>query len=373
MAQGRGQEIVKVSLRGIGVNLLLVVFKAAVGLAAHSIAVILDAVNNLSDVLSSVITIVGTKLAGKKADRKHPYGHGRVEYISAMAVAVIVLLAGVTSLRESVIKIIHPEEASYTALSALILAAGVAAKIFLGLYFRKRGGELTSESLTASGTDALFDAVIGAATLVSAILNMLLGWNLEGILGAVISLFIIRAGIEIMQETLSLIIGVRADAELTEQMKEVICAHEEVQGAYDLILHSYGPETHFASVHVELDDSMSVRECDKLMRRITMELYERFRVITTIGLYATNTHSEAARTIKAAVQKEIAAHPEIMQLHGFYLEDDTNQVSFDVIMDFGTENPGALAGEITGALQTQFPDYHFTLNIDRDFSEELTE
>ena len=367
-ATQRTNEIVKVSLRGIAVNLALVAFKAAVGLAANSIAVILDAVNNLSDALSSVITIVGTKLAGRAADRQHPFGHGRIEYISAFAVAVMVLLAGVTSLKESVGKILHPEETGYTAVSLVILAAGVGAKIFLGTYFSKKGKALNSASLEASGTDALFDAIISFATFLAAVVAMTLGWKLEGILGAVISLFILNAGIEIMYDTVQTIIGVRADSTLTKNIIQSLNEYPEVNGAFDLILHSYGPDTYFGSVHVELDDEMTVRELDMLTRRIVPQIFSEYGVLLTVGVYATNTYSEEAKAIRKAVHEEIAKHPEIIQMHGFYADTEDGQCDFDIIFDFRAEDPGRTVEEIRKALTEQFPLYHFSIVIDRDFS-----
>lgn len=365
----RSAEIVRVSFRGIGVNLLLVVFKAIVGLAAHSISVLLDAVNNLSDALSSVITIVGTKLAGKAPDKKHPYGHGRVEYISASLVAVLVLIAGLTALKESFVKILHPDDTSYSAVSLVVLTAGVAAKVFLGRYFQKMGKQLYSDSLSASGTDALFDAGISFATLIAAALNMMLGWKLEGILGVIISLFILKAGVEILSGTVSRIIGIRADGELTRRIKRTICRYPGIRGAYDLILHSYGPETYFGSVHVEVKDHMTMREFDALNRRIVPDIYERYGVLLTIGIYAANTSEMEALRIKKAVRREVRKYPMLMQMHGFYADTSKKHVSFDVVYDFRTEQPDSLVRLLREDLTAQFPDYQFRINLDSDFSE----
>ena len=365
----RASAIMRVSKYGIAVNLLLVAVKAAVGIAAHSVSVLLDAVNNLSDALSSVITMIGTKLAGRAADRKHPYGHGRIEYITALLIAVIVLLAGVKAFRESVSKILQPAETNYTAVSLALLAAGVIAKIFLGRYFRRQGDALNSTSLTASGTDALMDAAISFATLIAAILAMTLGWKLEGILGAVISVFILKAGAEIMLDTMHSLIGSRADPELTDRIKAALCSYPEVQGAYDLILHSYGPEKYFGSVHVELDDRMTVREMDALTRRIVPQIYSEFGVLLTVGVYAANDSDAQAKAIRDAVCEELRAYPQMLQMHGFYADLSAKAVSFDVIFDFRTGDPHGDADALRRSLTQRFPDYQFYINIDRDFSE----
>ncbi len=369
----RTDEIVKVSWRGIFANLLLSAFKAATGLVANSISVVLDAVNNLSDAMSSVITIIGTKLAGKAADRKHPYGHGRIEYITASIISIIVLLAGISSLRESVDKLLHPEETYYSAVTVIVLIASIGAKLLLGQYFKKKGKELHSGSLTASGEDALMDSVISFAALVGAVMNLTLGWKLEGILGALISLFIIKAGIELLRETVDHIIGSRAESELTNNIKERLNAYPEIHGAYDLILHSYGPEEWFGSVHVELDDNMTVREMDALTRRIVPQIYMEFGVILTVGVYAENTSDESAKAIKKAAKALTAEYPQIMQMHGFYADTGTKAVSFDIILSFEEQDPASTVNALRERLSAEFPDYQFHINVDRDFSESQDE
>ncbi|MBR6419713.1 MAG: cation transporter [Oscillospiraceae bacterium] len=369
----RTDEIVKVSWRGIFANLLLSAFKAAAGLVANSISVVLDAVNNLSDAMSSVITIIGTKLAGKAADRKHPYGHGRIEYITASIISIIVLLAGITSLRESVDKILHPEETNYSAVTLIVLIASIGAKLLLGQYFKKKGKELHSGSLTASGEDALMDSVISFAALIGAVLNLTLGWKLEGILGALISVFIIKAGIELLRETVDHIIGSRAESELTDNIKERLNAYPEIHGAYDLILHSYGPEEWFGSVHVELDDNMTVREMDALTRRIVPQIYMEFGVILTVGVYAENTSDESAKAIKQAAKALTEEYPQIMQMHGFYADTGTKAVSFDIILSFEEQDPVSTVNALRERLSAEYPDYQFHINVDRDFSESQDE
>ena len=199
----RDRKIIRVSLVGIAANLLLAGFKVFVGLLSHSIAIILDAVNNLSDAASSVITIVGTKLAGRSPDKKHPFGHGRIEYLSAMTISLIVLYAGVTSLVESVKKIIHPETPDYRPVTLVIVAVAVFVKIILGTYVKAQGEKLNSDSLVNSGEDAKLDSLISTATLAAALIFIFTKVSLEAWLGAVISVIIIKSGIEMLRETLS--------------------------------------------------------------------------------------------------------------------------------------------------------------------------
>lgn len=364
----RTKEIVKVSFAGIITNVLLAGFKAAVGLAAHSTAVLLDAVNNLSDVLSSVITIIGTKLAGRGADRDHPYGHGRVEYITSGVVSIVVLAAGAASLKESFSKIIKPVAPKFTAVSAVVIAAAVIAKVLLGKYFLSSSKRLSSASLKASGADALGDAVITGATFVSTIINMALGLNLEGLLGVVISLFILKAGYEMIRETLDSLIGVRADAEITENIRQKLCSYDGVRGAYDLILHSYGPAESFGSVHIELDDHLTVRELDALTRRIVPEIYSETGVLLTIGVYAANTSDEQSKVINDAVNDLVGKYPQIIQLHGFYVDCSAKHCSFDIVFDYSEPDKQGIADKLRAELTEMFEGYSFYINIDRDFS-----
>ena len=218
----RDKVIIRTSIIGILANIFLASFKAVVGILSSSIAIVLDAVNNLSDALSSVITIIGTKLAGKRPDKNHPYGYGRIENLSATLIAVIVLYAGVTSLVESIKKMIHPSVPDYSAAALVIVATAVLVKILLGLYVKKKGESVNSDSLISSGKDALLDSVISASTLVAAAVYLIFNIRTEAWLGAVISLVIIKSGLEMLGDSLSNIIGKRISSELSKEIKQTV-------------------------------------------------------------------------------------------------------------------------------------------------------
>lgn len=364
----RSKKIIRTSFVGIAVNVVLVIFKMTVGLIAGSIAVILDAVNNLSDALSSVITIIGTKLAGKAPDKKHPYGHGRIEYLTSVLIAVIILIAGLTSIKESVEKILDPTAASYSVISLIIISVAVVAKILCGTYVKKVGKEINSGSLIASGSDAFFDAVLSFATLVAAVISMVWGIGLEGWLGAVISIFIIKAGIEMLIETLNTIIGVRADKELTESLKEQICSYEGVYGAYDLTLHNYGPTKIIGSVHIEVPDDMTARDIHKLTRRISVEVFAKYGIILSVGIYALNNSSDELANMRACVEETVKSHSEVLQMHGFYVDEENGSVMFDIIVDFEAD-AAKIRDEIISELSEKYPNYRFDIILDSDFSE----
>jgi cation diffusion facilitator family transporter len=360
----REKVIIQTSIIGILTNILLSAFKAVIGILSHSIAVTLDAVNNLSDALSSIITIVGTKLAGKKPDKEHPMGHGRAEYLSAMAVAGLVLYAGITSGIESIKKIINPAEPDYSVISLVIIAVAILAKILLGTYVKAKGKQVKSGSLIASGTDALFDAIISASVLASAIIFLTTGLSLEAWVGLVISGFIIRSGIEVMMDALDEILGKRADAEMTAQIKKLLNEEPEVRGAYDLIMYNYGPDRNMASVHVELPDTMTVEEMDRLTRRLEHKIYnETGVVLAAVGVYSYNTGDDKAAQIRNDIRDRIMKYEWAIQMHGFYLDEEEKIIRFDVVVSFDIR-PGEGVRIIQEELEEVYPDYTFVIAPD---------
>lgn len=365
----RNKLIVRTSIIGILANVLLAGFKMVVGLFAHSIAIILDAVNNLSDVLSSLVTIVGNKLANKAPDRKHPLGHGRVEYISALIVSAIILYAGVTAAIEAVKKIINPETPNYTTVTLFIIAVAVVVKIVLGLFVSKQGKKAKSGALEASGKDALFDAVISASVLASAIIYLTTKVSLEAYVAVIISIFIIKAGIEIMAETISEILGKRADADLTKKVKEILNRVPEVRGAYDLLLNNYGPNKNYASVHLELPDTMTVDEVDVLTRKLEMNVYKETGIILTgVGVYSYNTSDTEVAHIRNEVQEMVMAHDWSLQMHGFYLDTEKHTMRFDVVMSFDID-PKEGIDIIRKEVGEAYPEYELNIIADVDIAD----
>ncbi len=364
----RTRVIVRTSLLGILVNLVLVAFKAAVGLISGSIAVILDAVNNLSDALSSVITIVGTKLANRAPNKKHPFGHGRIEYLTSMIIAGIVLAAGVTSMKESIEKIISPSPADYSTISLIIIGSAVAVKFFMGQYVKGVGKKIDSGSLIASGSDALFDSILSLGTLAAAGISLIWGLSLEGVFGAVISVFILRAGVEMAKEAVSSIIGTRAEKETTDALRQKIAAFPQVRGVYDMTLHNYGPEQIIGTVHIELPDDMTAREIHKLTRGIATSVYMDMGIILTIGIYASNSSTPQAEAVRGALTDIVKAYPQVLDLHGFYLDEEQNTVTFDLIIDFKADAP-AVRDEIQKKIAAQYPEYRYFIVLDSDYSD----
>lgn len=365
----RSKVIVRTSIIGIIANVFLAAVKAVIGLAANSIAVVLDAVNNLSDALSSVITIIGAKIAGKKPDRKHPLGHGRVEYLSAMIVAAIVLYAGITSLIESVKKIIHPATPDYNTVSLVIIAIAIVVKIVLGRYVKAQGEKVDSGSLIASGADAQFDAILSASVLASALIFIWKGISLEAYVGVVIAIIIIKAGIEMIMETINDLLGRRADSEVTSKIKSILVEEPEVRGAFDLFINNYGPNKDYASVHLELPDTMTVEEVDVLTRKVQTKVYMETGVILTgVGVYSYNTSDDEAAHIRNHVQEMVMAHEWALQMHGFFADTEKKTIRFDVVLSFDIERSEGV-DIIYNEVKEAYPDYVVMVIGDIDISD----
>jgi cation diffusion facilitator family transporter len=368
----RDRIIVRTSIIGIAANVFLAVFKAVVGLITNSIAITLDAVNNISDAGSSLITIIGTKLAGKQPDRKHPWGYGRIEYLSAMVISVIVLYAGITSFIESVKKIINPEKPSYTTAALIIVAVGVAVKIVLGRFVKKTGEKVNSDSLINSGEDATLDSIISASTLVAAVIFMIWGVSLEAWLGAIISIVIIKSGLEMLRDTISNILGERVDADKVKAVRSVVTGFPEVFGVYDMIFHDYGPDRLNGSVHIEVPDTMTADKIDELIRNISNKVYAETGVLlTAVSVYSMNTKNEKAVEMQRDIAKTVMGHEHVIQMHGFYLNEPEKIIQFDVMIDFDEKDRIGLYREVVDEVQAKYPDYRIAVGLDTDFS--LTE
>ena len=365
----RAQKIIRTSVVGIVANVMLAAFKAAVGILASSVAIVMDAVNNLSDALSSVITIIGTKLSERPADREHPFGFGRVEYFSAIIIAVLVLSAGITSLIESVKKIFSPTEPEYTTVTLIVIVVAIVVKLVLGQFVKRQGEELKSDALIASGSDALFDAVITLATLVSAGIMLVWHVSIDGILGALISLVIIKAGIEMLASPVNELLGARISQELVHDIRREVGDFEGVHGVFDIILHNYGPNLLIGSLHINVYDTMNAHEIHGLTRSISEQMFERHGIIMTVGVYAIATGNNKRTELQSTVMQALAKHKEIQQVHGFYYFEKENRVSVDIVPDISVHDDTALTALLTEELKQLVPDVDVTIVIDHNYSE----
>ena len=369
----RDKTIIQTSVIGILANVLLVGFKATIGFIAGSISIIMDALNNLTDVLSSVITIIGTVVSNKKPDKKHPFGHGRVEYITSTIIAFLILVAGGLAIYESIMSIIDyfqngHQLPQFTVLSLIILGVAVLVKAGIGIFYKIQAKKVDSQTLNASGNDALFDAALSTATLVGAIFAYTLGWYVEGYLGIIIGIFILKTGIEVLVESFSSIIGERYDKEETRQITADIAKVPGVKGVFDLIINSYGHKRNIGSVHVGVEGHLNAKEVQIIEREITMMMYEKYNTIMTVGIYADCDDSEEARQIRAKLTEILKEYPAVLQLHGLFVDVPIHFCNFDLVISFEEKEPEKVIADVKERMMKEFPEFDFHIQLDRDFS-----
>ena len=365
----RNKKIIKTSIIGIIINFLLASFKAIVGIISGSIAIVLDAVNNLTDAASSLVTIIGTKLANKKPDREHPFGHGRIEYLSAMIISVIIMYAGISSLIESIKKIIRPTVPDYSVYTVIVVVTAIFTKIIIGCYFKDRGKKLNSSSLVNSGKDALLDSVISFSTLMVIFIFTFTKISVEAYLGFIISIIIIKSGFDMIREAISSILGERVDVNLIRNVKKIIKSYPEVLGVYDIIFNNYGPNSYTGSVHIEIANTYTIDEIDELQRKITYDVYKKLGVVlAAIGIYSIDIKNKKAIDAREKISKIVNDCKDILQVHGFYYNEKDKLIQFDIVVSFECNDIESLYNDIYNKVLEQYPDYTVRILIDNDFS-----
>jgi len=365
----RSKTIIKTGVVGIATNVTLVVFKIVVGLLSNSIAIILDALNNLSDVLSSIITIVGMKLALKPADKEHPMGHGRVEYLSATLISAIIITAGIIAIVESIKKIITPLETHYTLITFVVVGIAIITKIVLGRYTKNIGDKVNSSSLVASGTDALFDAVVSTATLVGAGITLLWGINIDGWIGAIISIVMVKAGLDILTGTINSILGDRIDPEFSHKIKNMVRTLDHVLDCADLVVNRYGPETMIGSIDIEVSDKLSPRDIYHTTLMVKEKLQNEFGILATVGIYVKNTKPGPELNFEKEITDLMLAQKHVLGIHGFYTDLKRKKVTMDIIKDFEVINTKTFKDNLVAILEQQNPDFDYFIWLDTDFSD----
>lgn len=368
-ASSRERKIIQTSIIGIVANLLLVGVKAFIGFIAHSSSIISDAINNFSDALSSLITAIGTKLSAKRPNKKHPFGYGRVEYLTASIVAALILFAGGTAIYESITSLVKGEVPEYSVWSLIVIGVAVLVKVALGLFFRLRAKKLDSPALKNSGTDALFDAILSSSTLVAALISHFTSVHLEGYAGILIGLFILRSGVIAMKESLAPILGERIDDKFARDLKAVICSHPNVKGAFDLIIHSYGEGKKIGTVHIEVDDNLPASEIYAIEREIQLYCMQTHGIFMTVGIYASNDTDPVSLEMKEKIKDIVGAEEAILQWHGFYFDKERELIILDILVSFETKEPQEdILTRVKNKIEAEYPKYRVQVNLDQDYA-----
>lgn len=351
-------------------NVLLVVFKLIISFITNSISIRADAFNNLSDVGSNLAALFGFRLSNKHADADHPYGHGRMEYVSGLIVSFLILLMGFSSIKESFFNIIKKEQIVFTYVAIVILSFSIITKLVMSYVNNKAGNAINSETLLAAGKDSLNDSIMTSATLVCLLFYKFTNINIDAYCGFVVSLFVLKGGISVFHDVLDTILGKAPDKELIHDIENTICSHSEILGIHDLMLHDYGPSHKFMSLHAEVDCNVSVIETHDLIDNIEMEILDKYNILTTIHMDPIDSSDELTNSIKKEVIEVIQKINENYKIHDFRIvvgPSHTNLV-FDVLLPAGDRNDiEALRKNICENIKKINSSYNCVINFDRDY------
>ena len=354
---------------GIVTNLLLAGAKIVIGTLFGAIAIVADGLNNLADSLSSIITLVGFRLSNQQADEEHPYGHGRMEYIAAMLISMLTVVVGFTLVQESFPKIFHPEEAASSPLIWITLLLSIGMKLWQGLFYRKMGKLIASDTLRANFQDSINDVISTAAVLLSILLTPLIGYNTDGLMGTAVALFIMYSGVMLMKDTIQPLLGEGADEELSNCIKEAILGYEGVLGVHDLIVHNYGPGRIFASVHVEVDADQDLLESHDLIDNIERALQKKLSLQLTIHMDPIVINDPEMDQLRAELREILAPFGPRVTYHDMRLVRGTTHTNllFDIVVPFGfMYTDEELRKRVDEEIRKRHPDFFTVIAIDKD-------
>lgn len=359
------------SLVGIVCNLLLFGGKLAVGLVLHSVSVMADAFNNLSDAASSVIGFIGVKMAEKPADEEHPFGHGRIEYIAALIVSFLVIEVGFTFFKNAIAKIRTPEELSFNLISMGILLASVAVKLWLSFFNKKLGKRINSTVMQATATDALGDVVTTLATMGSILFFYFTKINIDGYVGLAVSLLVMWAGVGIAKDTLEPLIGQSVDPKLYREISEFVESYDGILGSHDLIVHNYGPTKSLASIHAEVPNNVDIETSHEIIDRIERDAAKKLGIFLVIHMDPVETADAQVAEVKAEVQEVLHQMDERLSLHDFRMVDGEKWINliFDVVVPFsyGENDRPKLREAIEEKVRSLDERYHCVITFDSGF------
>ena len=357
---------------GIGLNILLFMGKFFAGQLSGSIAVTADAFNNLSDAGSSAVTLLGFRLAGKKPDTDHPFGHGRIEYISGLIVAGLILLMGVELAKSSFDKILHPEEVTFSALAVVILAVSVAVKLYMWFYNRRIGGKLRSAAMEATAMDSLSDAAATFAVLLATLIGKWTGLAVDGCVGLLVALFILFSAYKAAKETLSPLLGQAPDPELVQRIRDIVAEHDTVVGIHDLVVHDYGPGRQMVSLHAEVPASGDILELHDVIDNIERELHEKLHVQAVIHMdpiVTDDAEVDALRRQVAELARQVEPRMTVHDLRVVRGTTHTNLV-FDAVLPLDAAiTPAEAARRIREKVSELDGDYYAVVTVEHSFTE----
>ena len=358
------------SVLSVVCNIVMVIFKLIVSFISNSISIRADALNNLSDVGSNLATLFGFRLSSKHPDSDHPYGHGRMEYVSGLVVSFLILLAAFEAIKEAISKIFHPQGLTFSWLTAAVLIVSILIKLFMAYFNGEAGERISSETLKAASEDSKSDAIMTSTTLVSTFVYRLFAVNIDAWVGLLVSVFVLKAGVEIFRNVLDTILGKAPDRELIRQIEADIRAHEGVIGIHDLVMHDYGPSHRFMSLHAEVDAHVPIMETHDMIDNIEIEMLKKYKILTTIHMDPIDTKDELAAKLRELVREKVKSINGDYNIHDFRIvrgPTHTNLV-FDVLIPADDRiSHETLKKEISDKVSEIDKTYYCVIQIDHSF------
>ena len=366
-SRDRQGRIIRTSLLGVVLNLIFAAIKIVIGMAAGSLAIISEGTNNAADAASSLLTLVGTRLSAKHADAAHPFGYGRIEYLTGLVISGLVLYTGIELLKESVGGILHPESVSVSLIMIAIIAMTAVVKFILGLYTIRAGQETGSAALEAVGREGRNDAVFSVVTIAVSLIYLFAGLSLDAYAGLIFAIVILRSGLGTLKETLGDLLGRPGQEELARALYKEIRRTEGIVGAADMMLHNYGPEAWSGSVNIEIDHKVTIGEAYARIHALQLRIMHEYHVTMVFGIYAVDNDHEMIRELRRSIVAFVRAGEHVTGYHALYIEPDSGRIYCDLVVDYELEDWEALREEFTAYMAEYWPGREIELTIETEF------
>ncbi len=355
------------SALNIIVNLLIAGVKIIIGTAVASIAIVSEGVNNATDAVTSVLTIVGTKLSTMRPDKKHPFGYGRIEYLTGLIISVLILISGIELLKSSIELIVNPTELAISGVTIAIVAVTAVIKFFMGVYTMRTGRRIESPALTALGLDCRNDSFISVVTIISAIVFLVFHVSVDAYVGVATSVLVLKAGAEVLFETISEILGRPGKKELADKLYREIRSTEGVINAADMMLHNYGPEEYSGSVNIEIDHNRTVGEVYAIIHDLQLRIMHEHNVTMVFGIYAVDNDSPKAVELRRIILEFVRPREHINSIHALYIDEDAKRIYCDFVVDYELRDWEETERQFKDYMKDKYPEYDVELTIETDY------
>lgn len=352
----REGTIIVTSSIGIIVNIFLALIKIIIGTLGKSIAILSEGINNLSDVISSIVNIVGTKLSKMHPTKNHPFGYGRIEYLTGLVIEILILVAGFELVKGSIERIIEPDSLSVNYLSIIVIFISAIVKFSLGVFTVKEGKRVDSTSLIAIGNDCKSDCIISVFTLIALVVFVTTGKNVDAFAGLIGAFFLLKGGILALKETIGDLLGRSGETELAEKLYKEILKEPLIINAADLILHNYGPDTYHGSINIEIDHDKSVGEVYKVIHALQLRIMHEYNVILVFGMYAVDTDSPKMKDLRNYITTYTKSIPNIESFHAVYIDPDNNDIYCDFVVDYELKDWDKVKEDFIKYMHNKYPN-----------------